>query len=198
MTLHYIHVGKTGGTAIKDALRNAGLAYYKSADAASVPETPYGRIKLHGHDFRLHQVRPGEHAFFCVRDPVSRFVSGFNSRLRQGQPRYHVPWTASEQKVFSVFQTPRQLASALAGEDADERAFAEWCMRHVRHLELQSELLGNPRELSAHIKKVIYIGLQETLDADWAQLKALLGLPPDVELPRDPVRAHRAPGAQDT
>lgn len=77
MTLHFVHVGKTGGTAIKQALLSHRLAYRHERNAHKLPAGPYGRIHLHKHRFRLGDVPPGDFVFFCVRDPIARFVSGF-------------------------------------------------------------------------------------------------------------------------
>ena len=78
MAVNFLHVGKTGGTAVKWALRRAGL-----------PDTPYGPVRVHRHTFRMRDVPPEDHVIFFVRDPIARFMSGFYSRLNKGQPRYH-------------------------------------------------------------------------------------------------------------
>ena len=78
--VHFLHIGKTGGTAVKYALkRNLVNKEYM--------------IYLHGHEFKLRDVQKGAKAFFFLRDPVDRFVSGFYSRRRQGQPRIFSPWS---------------------------------------------------------------------------------------------------------
>jgi hypothetical protein len=198
LTLHFIHIPKTGGTAIKDALTSAGLAYSADEDPFAVPETPYGRIALHVHDFRLQHVPPTDYVFFCIRDPISRFLSGFHSRLRKGSPRFDIEWTKEERKVFDAFPTPQRLVAALAGDDAEERLLGEWAMRQVVHFSPMEEFVGEPRHLSARLDQVVYIARQETLGADWKQLRALLGLPHDLRLPLDPVRSHRAPSGFDS
>ena len=198
MTLHFIHVGKTGGTAVKWRLKRSGLAYWSESDGHQAPETPYGRILLHKHTFRMHDVPPGDYVFFCVRDPIDRFVSGFHSRLNKGQPRYNKEWTIGEREAFEAFPTPQRLAAALAGDDHDERLLAESAMRHIRHLGFMDRKVGTPRQLRARIGQIAYIARQETLDTDWAQLTSLLGLPRDLKLPSGQVRAHRGVASRDT
>ena len=73
--LHFLHIGKTGGTAVKHALKPVAAA---------------GHLMLHGHDVRLHDVAPGEQVFFFLRDPLSCFVSAFYSRQREGRRPGHV------------------------------------------------------------------------------------------------------------
>jgi len=93
--LHFLHIGKTGGTAVKHALK---------------PVAAPGYLMLHGHDVRLHDVAPDEQVFFFLRDPLSRFVSAFYSRQREGRPRYVVPWTPDEEAAFGRFRTANELA----------------------------------------------------------------------------------------
>src|SRR5262245_57515857 len=96
--VHFVHIGKTGGTAIKRGLRNAGFAFWRPDLADEATPTPFGRIRLHHHGFRLSDVPPGDYAFFCVRDPIDRFTSAFYARLAQGRPRYDIPWNDVERE----------------------------------------------------------------------------------------------------
>ena len=178
--LHFLHVGKTGGTALKRALRAGGVRH-----------TPYGRLVLHRHRFTLRDVPEDDFMIFCVRDPIARFASGFYSRREKGQPRYFYEWSPAEETVFTAFATPEQLAAALAGGDEEERLLAEFALRNVRHLTMQRRIVGPRPELRRRLDHVVFIGRQETLDADWAGLKDLLELDPGLELPTDPVLAHR-------
>lgn len=191
MTLHFIHIGKTGGTAIKRALRDAGAAYWKEEDAPTIPDTPYGKIQLHRHSFRMPHVPPGDHVFFCLRDPIDRFVSAFYSRYNKGQPRYYFEWTDAERRAFEAFPTPQRLAGALAGDDPEERKLAEWAMGNVRHLGHMRRFVGPPAQLRGQLGRVVYIARQETLTTDWEQMKSLLKLPAQASLPTARVGAHR-------
>jgi Sulfotransferase family len=186
MTLHFLHVGKTGGTAIKRALRKSGL-----------PETSYGPIELHRHRFRMPEVPPDDFFFFCIRDPVARFLSGYYSRQNKGQPRYYSEWTDGERAAFEAFPTPQRLADALAGDDEGERRLAESAMRSIRHLRFMHRYVGTPKQLEARRDHIVYIGRQETLATDWHRLKAVLGLPDNANLPSNPVRAHRLDPSRD-
>jgi hypothetical protein len=191
VTLHFIHIGKTGGTALKRGLRRSRLAYWASDDPREVRETPYGRIQLHHHGFRIHDVPPGDYAFFCLRDPVDRFLSAFFSRLNKGQPRYYFEWTDGERRAFEAFPTPQRLAAALAGDDADGRAHAERALRDIHHAGFMTRLVGSPTQLRSRLDQVVYIARQETLATDWEQLKALLQLPTEAALPTGRRQAHR-------
>jgi hypothetical protein len=179
--LHFLHVGKTGGTAIKYALKPYQV-------------TPAHAIVLHGHRFTLREMPKGEKAMFCLRDPASRFVSGFYSRRRQGRPRYCVPWTPAETIAFAEFPTPNRLAVALSSADDEERRRAETAMRNIGHLNSKyAQWLGNEEYLLTRLQDIFFVGFQETLADDFETLKLKLGLPLHLKLPTDEIAAHRNP-----
>jgi hypothetical protein len=198
MTLHFIHIGKTGGTALKGALRKGKLAYWRDEDAGSVTTTPYGPIRLHHHGFGMRDVAAEDHVFFCLRDPIERFVSAFYSRLHKGQPRYYFEWSDAERRAFEAFPTPQRLAQGLASDDADEQSLAKWAMGNIKHMGHASRVVGSPAQLRSRLPQVVYIARQETLATDWEQLKHLLRLPSEAELPASRKRAHRRDPSLDT
>jgi hypothetical protein len=196
-TLHFIHTGKTGGTAMKRGLRQAGFAFWeadlKTGKDRDMAVTPYGRIQLHHHSFRITDVPPEDYFFFCLRDPIARFLSGFYSRLDKGQPRYYFEWTEAERIAFEAFPTPQSLAAALAGGDAAERERAEWAMRNIRHLGFMTRSVGRPKAIRQLSDRLVYVARQETLGDDWERLKEILGIPAEAKLPR----AHEGNASRD-
>jgi hypothetical protein len=138
----------------------------------------------------------GDRFFFIVRDPVDRYVSGFHSRLRQGAPRYHVPWTPAEARAFSEFSTPAELGSALAGT-GKERAAAELAMRSIEHVRTSYwDWFGSPDALQRRERDALWIGFVDGLDAQMPALASRLGLD-SLALPADDVAAHRSTDATD-
>ena len=197
MTLHFIHIGKTGGTAVKRGLRRAKVAYWNDEDAHQAHKTPYGPVQLHHHRFRMIDVPPEDFVFFTLRDPVDRFISAFYSRLNKGQPRYYYEWTNAERQAFEAFPTPQRLAGALASSDAQERSVAQSALRHIRHTRPMVRYV-TPRQIRSRLGHVVYVATQETLATDWEQLKSLLELPPGVELPTSKRGSHRRDPSLDT
>jgi hypothetical protein len=183
-TVHLLHIGKTGGTALKAALR---------------PWLEHGpwRIVLHPHAFTLRDVPVGDKAALFLRDPLARFASGFNSRLRQGRPRYHRPWSPEEAHAFLHFETPDALGRALSGPDPKLRARAEAAMRAIVHVNTSYyDWIESDAYLAERSDDVLLIGFQESLTADFARLKTLLELP-EAALPTDDLTAHRNPDTLD-
>ena len=133
-----------------------------------------------------------------LRDPVARFVSGFNSRLRQGLPKRNSPWSRGEEISFSAFKTPNDLAEALSSAEDSVQEMARFAMRSIKHTRRsQRDWFPAPERLSGD-PAMLWIGFTETLSADFERLKRLLGLPPELSLPTDPLVAHRTPDGFDT
>ena len=192
MTVHFMHISKTGGSAVKYAIRQA------RKDAGGTLLSPWGPILGHKHRFRLSDVPDGDKAVVTLRDPTSRFVSGFYSRQRKGAPRYKREWSEREELAFEWFATPAELAEALAEPEGELRGRGELAMQSMFHLRRrQASWTGPPAYLLSHLYKVLYFARQETLDEDWERLKELLGLPAGLALPRDEATAHRTPYAHD-
>lgn len=192
MAIHFLHIRKSGGTAIKHALRQVTKGTGKQLT------TPFGELHNHPHSFRFGDVPEGDLAIFSVRDPASRFVSGFYSRLRKGAPRYNREWSDAERKCFGWFSTPQELADALTKRWGPQRKKAEFAMNSIRHLRRPMVWWTGPApEFRKLLPQVLYIARQETLDEDFERLKKLLDLPPDLSLPSDPVKAHRFTGDND-
>jgi hypothetical protein len=172
---HLLHIGKTGGSAMKTVLRPV------AARGTFV-------LQLHPHRTTLVDVPVGESVFFGIRDPESRFVSGFYSRQRRGRAGHDVGWTAGEAEAFSVFESANQLAEALFSDERAARAMAE--IGHVR-TSYWDWFVDRDTFLS-RTDDILLITRQSHLATDFARLVDVLGLP-GIELPRDPVAAHRNP-----
>jgi hypothetical protein len=179
--LHFLHIGKTGGTAVKQCLQDY-------ADG-----TDY-ELLLHGHDVTLRDVARGEKILFVIRDPLTRFVSGFNGRLREDLPRYHYPWKDAERIAFERFATPDDLARALSSDDREERLAAEHAMRNIGHVNTPySYWFGDERTFRKRLPDIFFIAFQDRLDDDFELLKRKLGFPADARLPSEETAAHRTP-----
>jgi len=183
--LNVLHIGKTGGTALKHVLiEHEGASSYQ--------------LLFRGHDVALADVPPGERYMFLIRDPLSRFVSAFNGRLREDRPRYHYPWRDEERVAFAVFKTPDQLAVALSSADGETRAQAEAAMHGIGHVNTPyTSWFPTEAAFRQRLDDLFFIGLQDRLDDDFELLRQKLGLPEGVRLPRDEKVAHKTPAGYD-
>lgn len=178
---HFLHIGKSGGTAVKTALKPL------------VEAGPFDLV-LHRHPFTLAKIPEGEAFFFSLRDPIERFVSGFSSRQREGRPRHYRPWGPYERLAFSRFETANALALALWSEDDDERQAAEQAMRSVQHLNSVWSWFGSAEAFRARERFLLKVLFVDHLDDDFAELVDILGLGPlGPVLPHDDVARNRTP-----
>jgi hypothetical protein len=184
--VHFLHIGKTGGTAVRSTIRGRENS------------SPDAEIALRDHTIDLDHVPRGEKVVFFVRDPVSRFVSGFYGRWRKDQPRHNIPWSPSEEVAFSQFGTPNELALALSSDDEKLQKAAANAIQGIQHINRpQWRWFKNENYFLSRQSDILFIGFQETLNEDFALLKRILNLPDDITLPDDEVVAHRNPASVD-
>jgi len=194
--VHLLHIGKTGGSAVKYAIRGQ-YSVPSNSDRYVINRSVTNQryvVCLRRHNVTFRDIPRGERVAFFVRDPIDRFVSGFYGRQRQDQPKYFVPWTPDEKIAFEIFATPNALASALSSPDVDEKASAERAMRSIEHVRSSYwEWFESEEYVRSRSSDVFFIGFQERLREDFAILKTKLGLPERIELPADEVQAHVSP-----
>ena len=177
--IHFLHIGKTGGSAVKSVLENytSGAGY---------------QLIIHNHRPAIDKIPPGEKIIFFLREPISRFISGFYSRQRKGRPRYNVEWTEVERKVFGVFSTPNELAGALAaGASSELFPIAVLALQNIQHLKKYDFWYISHNYFQTRMDDILYVGFQENLDECFEELGSILGLPKHERLPIDDVTAHR-------
>lgn len=178
--VHFLHIGKTAGTAIKDALGNQRMY-----------ETKSHLVILEQHPFRFSHVPDDHKTYFVVRDPISRFVSGFYSRYREGQPRLYNPWKPAEKEAFERFPKPNLLAEALSNDDQEEKAAAEKGMNSIGHVSTSYwNWFHNEQYLIENLKMIAIVLKQEELTQDFDYLKEKFNIK-NASLTKDPVKAHK-------
>ncbi len=179
-TAHLLHIGKTGGTSVRDTLWGVRCNAYLVRD--------------HAHDFSLREVPRGQFAIFFLRDPLTRFTSAFYSRQRRGQPRYDFAWSEGEALAFERFPSANALGEALSPGHPDVEAASE-AMRSIQHVNTSlGDWLGDPDYLRSRADDLLFIGFQEQLESDFARLLQILGIDPKTtRLPSDEIGAHRNP-----
>lgn len=164
--LYVLHIGKTGGTLMKKILKNP--ACFADEGTLFVP---------FGHNIRHDHLPRGARFAFATRDPAKRFLSGFYSRKRKGQPATYREWTKAEAAAFARFETARALAEALDAPDPVEQAAAKTAMAAIKHVGQphthwfpdRARLEGDIAAGRAHRIR------QEALEADFTALTARMG-----------------------
>ena len=180
-----LHIGKTGGTAANTAL--------KANNKLGTGEF----VACYKHRVGLPEVASDnmcERLMFIIREPVARYISAFNSRLRMGYPRYSGTWNPKEELAFSRFKTPNSLAEALSAEDPLLRQHAQDAMGGIKHLRrAYTKYLGSVNLLEQEKDRIYFIGATEHFDDDFEIMRKFLHLSPEISLPKDDYGAHRTP-----
>ncbi len=183
--VHFLHIGKTGGTAIKEAFKNNLI-------------TSKNIIILHTHNTTLYDIPEGEKVFFFLRDPISRFISGFYSRQRKGRPRFNNEWSPDEKIAFKNFKTPNELAESLSSKDKNRKLIAEYAMKNIYHVKSSYwDWFVNEEYFSSRVKDILFIGFQENMEDDFNKLVSKLGFEKNIVLPQDNIKAHKNPSDVD-
>ncbi|MEX0289518.1 MAG: sulfotransferase family 2 domain-containing protein [Flavobacteriaceae bacterium] len=183
--VHFLHIGKTGGTALKYAIKG----HSKSKDYF---------IKGHLHQFHLDNVPKGEKFFFCIRDPKDRFTSAFYARMREDKPRFYLPWNQGEAQAFSIFKTPNELAEALSSSDDKLRSSAKDAMSTIGHIrESYWKWFRNETYFMERMPDLVHVCHLETIKDDLEVLKEKLSLSENLQLPGKGINSHSSPETLD-
>lgn len=175
--IHFLHIGKTGGTAIREALGGLNTEYV-----------------FHPHSVRLIDIPVGEKVVFHLREPLSRFRSGFYSRLRKGQPRYFFDWSKSEELAFSQFASPEDLLAGAVDQDKRVRGAAEEALKSIQHVRDHYDFwLHSNDYIKSRSADILHVGFLELLQTGFEELKMKLRVSKHIELPSGEVSAHRNP-----
>lgn len=160
INIKFLHIGKTGGSFIKYIINKVDTN---------------GKLELRYHHNSILDGNTGPCIFF-VRDPVKRFISGFISRLRKGQPRIYSEWSRDEQIAFTNFKTPDELATSLSSSDKYIYNKAIHAMNSISHVKMGlSHYLIDIDNIKKHKDKIIYVGKTETMNNDLENVIKMLG-----------------------
>jgi hypothetical protein len=160
----FLHIGKNAGTQIAFLCKQL-IRYGVVVDGVS-------------HDVKLKRIESGRPYFFSIRDPVSRFRSGFYSRKRKGQPRLYVEWSRYEAYAFEKFEHANELAESLFRRDAWGRD-AIRAISSIRHTSMQ-QIDWFEGALNFELRPPVWIIRQEKLEQDFNKFLKRLDL--EVEL----------------
>ncbi|SHF80260.1 Sulfotransferase family protein [Loktanella atrilutea] len=176
--LHFLHIGKAAGTQVRHLARQVNAAQDR------------WRIVKHDHNTNLRDLTREDAYFFSIRDPLTRFVSGFYSRKRKGQPRLNVPWTMDERQAFKRFPHANDLAEALFAPGA-RGLDAIAAIKSIRHTSKNQVDWFESRGALLTVQPPVWILRQERFEADWASLVRRLGLTGKFTPTRDDAKSHR-------
>lgn len=159
--VYFLHVNKAAGTSAI-----AGIRKYASKSKTHI-------IVPLPHQYGLASIPRKAKVALFIRNPETRFESGFEHLYRKGYPHYNVTWTKEEAEVFKEFQNFSSLIQSMSSDDQTLRtaAFSAW--RHVFHLRHPyRHYVGNLSFLEKNIDRIVFVGEQENFQNDWARFSA--------------------------
>jgi len=178
--IHFLHIGKCAGSQMGRISRQ-------------INNTPGSRkIIKHRHDVYLRDIHKDADYFFSIRQPFTRFVSGFYSRKRKGAPKLNIPWSKDDTFAFETFEHANDLAEALF--EKSELGRKAWAaMKSIRHTEQNQSDWFYCAGGFLYTRPPVWILRQESFDADLETFFARANLntaTDNVQISRDPKAAH--------
>jgi hypothetical protein len=177
--VHFLHIGKNAGSQLSYLFPRIN-----KQDKVGI------RLRKEGHKVTLAMLPPDARYFISIRDPISRFRSGFYSRKRKGKPLYDVEWTADEALAFENFEHANELAEALF-LDTERGVAATAAMRSISHLAMNQVDWFPQRGFLFRNRPPVWILRTESFESDLRILLDRLGIDAEVETTRDEVSSHR-------
>jgi len=147
-------------------------------------------IKNFGHNFRLLDLPKENKYFFSIRNPASRFISGFYSRKRKGQPRIYSEWSDHEIVAFQKFEHANELAEDLF-LSGSRGISARQAIKSISHTGMQ-QIDWFQRCAYLEVQPPLTIIRQEFFNKDMQRLLDLLDVGLDISglLTEDKMQAH--------
>ena len=158
--IHFLHIGKNAGTQVKLISNQINALVGHQV------------IVKHPHDVFLKDLPLGDAYFFSIRNPVSRFRSGFYSRKRKGRPRFNSEWTPHEQLAFSEFEHANDLAENLF-QPGEKGRQATAAMKSISHASQNQSDWFSGHGNFLRVRPPIWIIRQENFEADLRKLISL-------------------------
>ena len=174
--LNFMHISKCAGTEIKRYIE-----YINSNSNIS--------IKSNWHDVNLDQIPEDEYYFFSIRNPITRFVSEFYSRKRQGRPKYDNPWSFKESSAFADFPHANLLAESLLS-DGIEGDKARHAMSSIGFIWKNQVDWFNQDESFLITRPPLHVIRQEHFDKDLSSFLQKIDVEFGLILRRDVVLSH--------
>lgn len=175
--VYFPHIGKAAGSQVKQMIEQVNR------------ETSGVYMKPLSHDVTLVDLPEPSDYFFSIRNPITRFRSGFYSRKRRGRPLNDIAWSPHEETAFADFEHAVDLAEALfaPGEKGMRAAAAIKSIRHTAQDQIDWFALAGD---IFKVRPPIWVLRQEHLEADMAVLIERLGLDVTPQPRRDAKGAH--------
>jgi len=119
--IYFFHIGRTAGNAIAHALGQGHVPLFDKKNPMPHLEKQrhHYRIIKHPHHRKLYYYKNRSHYIFSLRNPIDRFMSTINKRIRMGK--------------MSGYNTVNDLAEALSDPCIKRRKHAQITILKISH-----------------------------------------------------------------
>lgn len=154
--IYLLHVNKAAGTSLLAAI---GELSWTSQRGFLIPLP---------HRFGIRDI-PERYKVACfVRNPASRFDSGFEHTQKGGFPAYNFILSAEEEMVFRNFPSFQELIDATNSSDPEKRVLSESAWSTLFHLRMNyRHYFGDIEYLRSQLHRIVFVGEQEDFAEDW-------------------------------
>ena len=183
--LHFIHIGRTAGSSIRYCLIRFNILQKKYY------------FNYYGHSFKLYHLGKKGTYFFTIRNPINRFVSGFNDRKNRAEfetitdpkkiSKYKI--SIEEQESFQTFSNANHLAESIYSKVSDVQSKAVIAMNNIKHINDPYTTYFNKDDLTA--RKPFFVMEAEKLEEDFFNFCEKLELK-KIDLPIDNILKHKS------
>ena len=210
---HFIHIGRCAGTVIQKRFQEE-FKYEQISKHSIKITTEKCEIWFHSHKISLKMIPIGHKVFFVVRNPIERFISGFNRRLIRGSPSSMKNlkftllkdksgsnnWSSEEKLVFTKYGSVLEFVESLFSANKAIRRESLKNLKKIKHLGIFGsywDYLGNKKYLESRKEDILLVLRLENLDADFSKLLNLLGISNTFKLPPLGAEANSNPTKTD-
>jgi hypothetical protein len=179
--VYFLHIGKNAGTQIGSLAHQLNELSRKNM------------IVRQPHHVLLWALPREDPYFFSIRNPISRFRSGFYSRKRKGQPRYNVAWSPHDEIAFAEFEHANELAESLF-EPGKVGNAACAAMKSIIHTSMNQCDWFSCQGNFLRLRPPLWIVRQENFEADMNVLisRAFPDIDPSrIDFSTDDVSSHK-------
>ncbi|NQY11538.1 MAG: sulfotransferase family 2 domain-containing protein [Flavobacteriales bacterium] len=173
--IHIMHIGKTGGRVVEEAILGNELT---------------NKCKIHYLPFkaRLYHIKEGEKIIIFIREPLDRFLSGFESRQSQDNGESH--WSPPEKSAFEWFPTANDLAEAISDDDEIVKSRANYAMTHIYHVSTSIyKWIRSDEYFEERLSDIVIIANHARFEADFDRIKEYTGLGDEIKLNQELIEA---------
>jgi hypothetical protein len=153
-------------------------------------------LTLHPHHTFLPEVlqNPRNKVAFFLREPLARFVSGFNHRQMDVPTRRKNARNAKEARILRNFASANDLAEALTSTDERTQDRAYYAMETEMHARLHyTDWLVGVDYLHSRMHRIAFIGFQESFGEDVRRFFEILGVQRELDIPHERRTPETAP-----